>query len=384
MRYLVVILSVLVVLSGCKNKEKEVLWGVYQEPIQPQDYPRDSGVNELNQLWKKDIGNGATGGYALLSPGYSGDGIFAAGRQGTVYKVDAGSGKTLWTSGLGGSVYSGVGLGEGIVTVAMDDGSVSALSQTDGKLLWNKPIRRQISAIPVVDRSRVVVRTADGLILGLDAGSGKIVWQLERVTPGLSVHGDSMPTIAGDAVFVGLSNGTLIANNVINGREYWEAEIAFARGQNELERLIDSDTPPLIDGNTVYAAAYQGNIVSLQIVDAQTNWQTGVSTRLPMALHNDTLFATDDLGGIVAINAADGSILWEQKSFQGRGVSRPIAVSNRVVVGDADGRIHTLDINTGTLIESKKSVSGAILSIVGRDNQFTVFSSEGNLAGYSL
>jgi len=360
------------------------MWGVYQEPIQPQAYPQDSDINELNQLWKKNLGHGATKGYALLRSDYSEDGIFSVNREGTIYKIDAKSGKTLWKSNLGSSVYSGVGIGEGIVTIAMDNGSILALSQTDGALLWNQPIRRQISAIPVVDQSRVVVRTADGLILGLDAGSGKIVWQLERVTPKLSLYGDSMPTIAGDMLFVGLSDGTLIAINVINGREYWEADIAFISGQNELERLIDSDTPPLINGNTVYAAAYQGNIVSLQIVNAQMNWQTKVSTHLPITLGNNTIFATNDLGGIVAINAENGDIIWEQNSLQGRGVSKPIVVLNRVIVGDANGQIHTLDINTGALIESQKSVSGAILSIVSRDNQFTVFSSEGDLASYSL
>ena len=384
MRYGLVCLLFLLALTGCSKKDKEIVWGTYQEPVVPGAYPQDSGARELTRLWQKDIGAGARSGYALLNPGYHEGAVFVASREGEVYRLNADSGKTVWKSELGGAVFSGVGIGNGRVVVTMDNGNVVAMDQADGSVVWTTPIKRQFSAIPVVGQSRVVVRSADGLIIGLDAESGNIMWQLERFSPTLIMHGDSTPTISGDTVLTGLSNGMLLANNVITGREYWEVQITSIVGENELEQLMDVDTSPLTDGNTVYTATYQGHVVSIDMLDVQVHWRTKISTRLSMTLDRDRLYLTDELGSIAALEREDGQFAWMQKAFQGRGVSFPIVIKDRVVIGDNTGRIHTLDKGDGTLIESRKAVSGAVVSMTTQDDHLIVFSAEGHIARYSL
>ena len=75
--FILIIIAVTLV-SGCKRKDKEILWGVYQEPVKPQSLPADSGLEELKVLWRKNIGNGASDGYAKLKPAYFEESIFAA------------------------------------------------------------------------------------------------------------------------------------------------------------------------------------------------------------------------------------------------------------------------------------------------------------------
>ena len=385
LKYFIVIFLSASILAGCKSKvEKESLWGTYQEPVKSIPIPGDSGAEELDVLWKKDIGNTDSRGFAILSPAYFDNLVCISNRQGVVLCLDAQSGAEIWKTALGKSIYSGVDVNEDKVVVTHDDGSVSALNSADGSILWQTSIKRQISAIPVVGKDRVLLRTADGLVIALDAASGEIAWQLEKAVPGLSMHGDSKPVITGDAVLIGLSSGKLIANNVINGRDYWETEISFVRGKNELERLTDSDSPPIVKGTNVYAAAYQGNIVALQLQNAALVWRAKTSTRLPMATVGNLLFAIGELGEVFALDINDGDIVWQQDIFLGHGVSQPVVLSNRVIIGDAQGRIHTLDIDNGALIETRKVVSGAVVGIVGDSNRFTVFSSEGDLATLSL
>ena len=270
------------------------------------------------------------------------------------------------------------------MVVTHDNGNVSALKASDGAVAWTVPIKRQFSSIPVVGKGRVVIRTADGLIIGLRAENGERVWQVKKEVPGLTMHGDSLPAITGDAVLTGLSSGKLIANNVINGRDYWEAEIGFVRGQNELERLNDSDTDPIIQGTSVYTASYQGSVMALQLQNAALIWDQDISTRLPMALGDGLLVVVGEFGDVYGLNTADGSILWQQDIFRGHGVSQPVIVGNRVVIGDANGNIHTLTPDSGALVQTRESVSGAVTGLIASENRIGVLSSEGKISTLSL
>ncbi len=384
-KYLVLFFVVLALVSGCKNKvKKETLWDVYQEPVSPKSLPKDSGAKEIRTLWKKDVGSGSKIGFAILKPAYFEGGIYIASRNGEVSRFQADTGKLIWRKSLGKPVYAAIGVNDGLVAVAHDNGDLTALNSSDGSIDWEVSIKRQISAVPVVGRGRVVIRTSDGLVIGLDNRNGEIVWQVQKTVPGLSMHGDSIPVIVGDAVLIGLSNGKIIANNVISGRDYWETEISYLQGQNEMERLTDSDTPPIVQGATVYTAAYQGNVVAIQLSDATSIWKTSLSTRLPMAVDGEKLYVTGELGDLVALSRQDGSVLWEQRAFRGHGISQPIVLDNRVVIGDSRGRIHTLNPDNGELVETRKIVSGAIVGIVNDGSNFTIFSSAGNIATLSL
>ena len=73
-----------------------------------------------------------------------------------------------------------------------------------------------------------------------------------------------------------------------------------------------------------------------------------------MSLGAGRLLATNELGEVVAIEAESGDILWTQEIFRGHGMSRPLVMKDRVVVGDSSGNIYSLDINDGTLLETAK------------------------------
>lgn len=399
-------------LAGCQAGERAARWDTYQEPVAPQELPRAAGLSELKMLWRRDLGDGPEDGYALLQPAYSdgggGDGgvvrdgaggaLYAASRS-SVFKLAPADGAIQWRrdleSELGAAVFSGVGIAMagavavdegGVVAVALDDGRVIALDAASGETLWATPLGRQISAIPAVGISRVVARTADGLVAGLDAATGESVWSFERDMPALSIHGDSPPLISGDAVFTGLASGKLVANSVVTGREYWETEVSFASGRNELERLTDTDSAPLVSAATLFTATYQGHVAALRLQDAALQWKAEVSSRLPMALGGGRLLVTADLGAVVALDAGSGEVLWTQEGFRGHGMSRPLVVGAgaRVVVGDAAGNLYALDATDGRLLEKRNLGGGAVVALAAGPGQFAVFSAGGRLSVWAL
>jgi outer membrane protein assembly factor BamB len=386
MKIKVLIVAIVLLITAC-SKEKvpeETLWGLHHEPVVAIKLPADSGSKELKKLWISNIGGGASHGYAQLKPAFYEGSLFIVNRGGDVYRKESRSGDVLWKVELDKSVNNAVGIGDSILVVSYDSGVVTALNTRDGSIAWETEIKRNISAIPTVGMGRVIVRTSDGLVIGLDAKTGDRAWQVKKEVPELSIQGDSQPVITGDAVLVGLSNGNMIANNVISGRDYWEAELSFVQGKNELERMNDSDSTPIVQGTTVYAATYQGNVVASQLQNAATVWRTDLSTSLPMALQENMLVITGETGEIISLSTIDGSLNWTQSSFTGHGVSHPAIVSNRIVIGDAIGNLHTLDLTTGALIETKKVAKGAILGLVTNGDIISAFTSEGELVTYSL
>ncbi len=380
----IILLSTALLLVGCKSKDTETLWGIYHEPVKPQTLPKAVGASELKVLWRRNLGDGAEQGYAILKPAYGTDGLYAADRNGKVFKLDPKNGATLWRRDLDTAIFSAVGVGESLAAVTLDKGTVVALHADSGEVLWKMPLNRQISAIPAIGQGRVVARTAGGAVVGMSAETGEIAWSFERPVPGLSIHGDSTPVISGDAVFVGLANGKLVANNVVTGREYWEAEVSFTTGRNELERLTDSDTSPLVAATTIYTATYQGNVAALRLQNAEIKWKAEASSRLPMSLGGGRLLITNELGEVVAFDAESGEMLWTQEGFRGHGMSRPLVVGERVVVGDADGNIYSLNLADGTLLQRRNVVRGAVVALIPGPQQFAVFSSRGNLSVMTL
>lgn len=378
------LIVLIMMVSACGKKDEQVEWGIFQEPVKPSAMPDAKGEDAVSVLWDRNIGKAGEDGYAILRPGLTDNTLVVVNRQGTLQRLDQQTGKVLWQTSLKKAVFAGVGVGEGLALVALDSGEVVALDADNGEKKWTAEIGRPVSATPVAGAGRVVVRTADGLIMGLDALSGETLWQVQRRTPGLTLHGDSAPLIFGETVITGLSNGKLLANGLLNGRDYWETDLSFVRGDNELELLADADTPPVVSGARLFAANYQGDVVAVDLNSSKVDWRTQLSTRLPMAVGETAMFITSDLGDVVALDIVTGSKIWSQPGFQGRGVSNPVNVGARVLIGDASGNIHVLDAADGTLVQTRKISSGAVTALAASSNGVVAFSVRGTVAALAL
>ncbi len=370
-------LACALLLSACGGKEKETEWGVYNEPVERTELPQSAGVRELTVNWNRDIGDSGEDGYAIIRPAIGNGGIFVANRAGDVLRLDPADGKVVWRRDLDHSIYTGVGLGEGLVFAGLDDGTLVALDAGSGEPQWESSIRRQISAIPVAGSGRVIVRTADGMVIGIDPSDGDQVWSVQRTVPGLSLHGDSKPLVSGDTVITGMANGRIMANAVVNGRDFWETDLSFVGGTNELEQLTDIDASPVLQGAGLYAATYQGDVVAVDIQTSSIRWRRAVSTRLPLEVDGDALFVTGALGDVVALATSDGEVLWETDIFRGRGMSNPVALAERVVVGDADGNLYLLAREDGSLLQTSRIDRGAVVSLIGLGDSLLAFTADG-------
>ncbi len=132
-----------------------------------------------------------------------------------------------------------------------------------------------------------------------------------------------------------------------NGRIAWEKSIAYASGASDVERLVDIDADPIVQGNIVYLASYQGYVGALSLETGQFIWQKPASVYKNMTMDKNTLYMTDSHDILWALNKENGSVKWKQTAFKARGLTEPTVLDNRIIVGDSTGFIHILAKETG-------------------------------------
>lgn len=298
----------------------------------------------LNVLWQGSIGGAGRGVYF---PAVSGGVVYAVGADGYVTGFDRRSGDTKVSIEAGDGVSGGVGAAAGQILLGTAKGEVLAFD-TEGKPLWRTQLSSEVLAPPAALDGIVVVRTGDSRIHGLELATGKRIWLYQRTMPTLSVRSHTGVVIERGAVFAGFPGGRLVALSLRDGRVGWEAVVALPRGTTELERIADVTGLPVIDGQRVCAAAFQGRVACLDAARGTVLWARELSSIAGVAVDAGLLYVTDDRNAVLALNKASGASVWRQDKLSGRNVSGPLPFGRYVVVGDLEGYVHLISREDGS------------------------------------
>ena len=321
------------VLAACGGTGKDSdFFAEDADPVKPKVVTTTS----IDQNWRLDVGPGSVAGGFAISPSLLGSSIYAASTNGRIVKVDAATGKVVWSNKLKKvALTAGVGVGGGLVLVGSSNGTVYALNQNDGEIAWQVTLSSEILASPVIDSDVVVARTGDGRVYGLSAYDGKTNWTISRELPKLTLRGESEPLAAVEAK---------------SGRALWDFPISFPRGTNEIDRLADIDTKPLLVGDFIYVSSYQEITHALNIREQRIAWSSDVSSFHPIAYDAAYLYLSDKFGLVHQVNRLDGSKTWTQEGLRLFSTSAPIAVGPFVLVSDGDGSLYALRKSDGAFV----------------------------------
>lgn len=339
----IVAVALAAVLGACASNEEK-------EDTDPVELTEIQESVRLREVWSNNIGDIDALRYAMLKPGIIDGKVIAANSEGDVYAFDRASGKRVWRTDIEQSISGGVGVGFGMAVVADYRGRVVALDLNDGSQRWSTQLSGEVVSTPAVGAGMVVVQTVDGKLLGLDASTGEQRWRHNTVLPVLTLRGTASPVISAGMVFAGLDNGKLIALSASDGISRWEQRVAIPQGSAELERVVDIDGAPLVRGELVFAASYQGRVVALSREDGRGLWARDASTNHSVTVGAGQVFLSGADGSVHAYNVGNGQILWSNNELLRRDLSGPAYFGDVVVVGDLEGYLHALDPNTGRFV----------------------------------
>jgi outer membrane protein assembly factor BamB len=311
---------------------------------------------ELSVLWQASVG---AGGDFLFAPAEVKNQVFAASESGKLTALDAASGKPIWEVDAGKRLSSGAGYGNGLVLLGTMKGEVLAYDQ-EGKPLWQARVSSEVLAVPQAGAGVVVVRTGDGRIFGLDAADGKRKWLYQRATPALSLRSHAGAAIERGGVFAGFASGKLVAIELASGRTGWEASVALPKGTTELERIADITSAPVVDGNEVYAVAYQGRLAAINLASGNISWSRELSSVSGLTVDRRNVYLADTKGVVFAFDKVTGASMWRQEKLAGRQFSQPLVFGNYLVLGDQQGLVHVLSRDDGSFVARLATDGSAI------------------------
>ncbi|MEX0740920.1 MAG: outer membrane protein assembly factor BamB [Pseudohongiella sp.] len=339
----------------------------------------------LVRNWTVNVGDGQGRRYNRLQPIIAGDTIFAASENGEVNAIDKNTGEVLWRERTGETITGGVGVGGNMVLLGTRDARVFALEQSSGDLLWETSVSSEVLAAPASDGRVVAVQTIDGRLIALDPVDGRQRWVYQTTVPALSLRGNSKPVISGNLVIAGFSSGMVSGVDVGSGALVWEERIAVPQGRYDIERIIDIDGDPIIDGNVVYMGSYQGNLMGLDVQSGRIVWGLPGSTYHNLALGLGNIYWVDNFSHVYAVQNNTERTVWENDSLRLRRTTGPATFNNFVAVADFEGYLHILSQIDGRFVaRTRVDRNGVRAPIVTEGRRIYVYGNSGRLSAYSL
>jgi outer membrane protein assembly factor BamB len=192
----------------------------------------------------------------VSTPERAGDLVFAATTDGRVFALRYADGRKLWEKKLGASIRADLRAGKDFVLAVTTDGTLARFDRR-GAIVWKRAVGAGVASSPGCDEERnlVVVGAKDGAVRGFSLSSGERVW---RFAADSAVDGS--PEIDSKAIYIGSKNGTLYAL-APDGTLRWKRNV----GGSVFSR-------PLVAGSTVYVTTYGSALVA---VDAESGEPVG-------------------------------------------------------------------------------------------------------------
>lgn len=309
--------------------------------------------------WSASVGK--AGNYAF-TPALVRNDIFTAAADGTITRINATNGQSVWRINAGMPLTAGVGSDGETIVVAGEKGVVLAFDG-QGKLRWKAQASSEILSTPAVGQDTVVVRSLDNRVVAYDAETGTRKWFVQRTAPPLTLRTSPGMTIANGNAYIGLAGGRLLAVALSTGAPRWEVAVGDPRGTTELERIADISGAPFVAGRDICAVSYQGRVACFDVVSGTPRWGKAFSSDVGVDVDERAVYAANERGELQAFARDTGTSFWQNDQLKNRRLSTPISSGRAVAVGDYQGYIHFFSKENGLLLARVSTDGSPILGV---------------------
>ena len=366
------------------------------EQIKPNPLPKINEEVRLEVLWNQKIGGG-TGDRAIrLRPAIIGGRVFAASADGKIKALTTDTGRIIWETEIKDfytkeelsfgfskdldAVTGGVGAGGDLVVVGTGAGEILALNQSDGSLAWKSRVASEVLSQPQIDDDLVVVQSIDGKVAAYDAIDGSRKWIFTTKIPSLTLRGTATPIISGDVILVGFSSGRVALLERSTGFSGLDRRVGVAEGDSDLKRLVDIDGAMAMENGRLYAASFQGRIISVDIATGRTLWSEEASSVSGVGTGFGNVYLAGSDSEISAHNADNGREVWRVDALLHREITAPVAIGSYLAFTDFEGYLHLMAQSDGRFVGRRKvDGSGVRSGVVEKDGRLYALGNKGSL-----
>ncbi|HLD17082.1 MAG TPA: PQQ-binding-like beta-propeller repeat protein [Coxiellaceae bacterium] len=309
--------------------------------------------------------------------------VYWADPSGHVYAFKLQNGESEWTRAWNEPFSTSIAATDSLLIVGAM-GHLFAFNASNGQLQWKKLLSGEVLGKPIVRHHTVLVKTEDDSVYALSENKGHLLWAHPSSTPSTSLRIGSAPAVNDSLMITGRSEGSVVAFDAKEGALKWFQPIATPHGE-ALERVVSINATPVIHHNRVYAVAYQGPLVALDISNGHVMWQYSVSSYTGLSINQNGLFLSDDQGYLWGFNPVTGKVLWKSEKFSSQPVSAPTLYQTVLFITTAQGQLLELSQKTGQVLARLQATHSAMIAPpLLKQHQLCVVSQTGEIACYRL
>ncbi len=281
-----------------------------------------------------------------------------------------------WRLNIPYGVEAGAAMINDRLFVGSNNGKMYSVNLANGEIVWTFDSSSELVSEPLLSEGVLYFVSGSQSLYAVDATSGKQLWIHSRqdTTSTITIRGGSKPNIANDILYVGFSDGALVALNAKTGTAQWEITL------NRNSKFKDIDASPVIDNGFIYVNSYDDKIYCLSKEKGEIIWNApygGVGTPI---ISGDKLYTTSSKGELVALNVKDGQLLWSRKTLDG--IFSDLSLYNDVIVtGESQGKLLFFNKLTGETVGSFEPGRGVFSRPTIYENSIYFVSGEGNIYG---
>ena len=237
---------------------------------------------------------------------------------------------------------------DGLTLYAADaKGRVVSMDRDTGKVNWQVRLKEPLSGAVGAGGGRVMLGTLNGEVITLDENDGSELWRAQVSSEVLAP-----PQTNGDIVVVQSQDDKLVALDIGTGEQRWMYESSLP------VLTVRGHSSPLVSLYRVYAGLASGRVVALDAANGVPLWEQRIAQpqgrseleRMvdidgQLLLDDDTLYAATYQGNLVAMDAESGNIRWQRPTSSHGG---PDAGFGSVYLSRADGTVEAFDQNRAT------------------------------------
>ena len=153
------------------------------------------------------------------------------------------------------------------------------------------------------------------------------------------------PDTDGETIYAASFNGNVVAINMQSGRKLWSEsfDVAFTAG-------------PTYRNGILVLGTNDGELLALDSMTGDTIWMSEVTSEVlaPVAIKDESIFVRAVDGNLMSYSTIDGSVNWtsthDVPRLSLRGTSAPVVISNAVICGFDDGKVTAYDLTDGSLL----------------------------------
>lgn len=262
--------------------------------------------------------------------------------------------------------------------IGASDGQLYSVEASTGKVVWTFPTRIETLSEPLLVDGVLYLLTGNNTLYALDAATGKQNWLYSRQDPSsLSIRGGSRPAYRNGTLYVGFSDGAVVAFLATTGAVKWEKQLS----KNKKFRDLDAD--PLVEGDYLYILGYDDKAYCLRAATGENVWTSDFGGYGSILMSGARIYFASSEGQFVALNKETGQKVWTYAVPQGIATSAAL-YKGLVVFGESQGALKALDASNGKEIYSFSPGRGIFSppAVDEKEGRVYFISNEANL--YSL